>query len=240
MNVSVMQPYFLPYIGYWQLIASADRFVLLDDVNYINRGWVNRNRIWLGGAATWLTVPLSGASQNRKICEIELVEDDTWKLRMRRSVENAYRKAPCWREGNGLLEAILTFPERNLAAFLRHSLAVVASFLGLGTDWASSREFGVISPDDRGADRIRRICRELGASRYTNPIGGTELYAPAVFQADGIELGFLRTDWENLDLASGSPGCDLSILDLLMHNAPDRVREALSACRIVSADPTAS
>lgn len=234
-----MQPYFLPYIGYWQLIAGADRFVLLDDVNYINRGWVNRNRIWLGGAATWLTVPLSGASQNRKICEIDLVADDAWKTKASRLVESAYRGAPCWETGGGLFEDILSFPERNLASFLRHSLAAVASLLGLGTDWLSSRDFGVESPDDRGSGRIRRICRELGATHYTNPIGGTGLYETSAFQSDGVELGFLRTEWEQLDLVSGSTGCDLSILDLLMHNPLERVRQALSACRIVSAEVAA-
>lgn len=234
MNVSVMQPYFLPYIGYWQLIASADRFVLLEDVNYITRGWVNRNRIWLGGSAAWLTVPLSGASQNRKICEIDLVQDDSWKVKLRRSVESAYRDAPFWREGCGLFDHILSSPERNLAAFLRHSLIVVASSLGLRTDWLSSRDFGVRSCEDRGAERIRRMCGELHAKRYTNPIGGTDLYEPSFFQREAIELGFLETDWKNLGLASASPGCDLSILDLLMHNPTERVARALGACRVVS------
>ena len=82
MRIAVMQPYFLPYIGYWQLIRAVDTFVILDDVNYINRGWINRNRISIRGEPCWMTLPLVGASQNKLISEINLLPDDGWKSRL--------------------------------------------------------------------------------------------------------------------------------------------------------------
>ena len=70
MRLGIMQPYFLPYIGYWQLLNAVDTYILYDDVNYINRGWINRNRIMINGAPSYLTIPLNGARQNKKIQEI--------------------------------------------------------------------------------------------------------------------------------------------------------------------------
>ena len=75
MNIAIMQPYFFPYIGYFQLMHRVDKFVVLDDVNYINRGWINRNRLMLNGAAHFFTIPLKSASQNKLICDLELSDD---------------------------------------------------------------------------------------------------------------------------------------------------------------------
>ena len=82
MKVAIMQPYFAPYIGYFQLIAAVDVFVVLDDVNYIKGGWINRNKVLCHGKPTWLTVPLQGASPNKKIFELEIAPDNGWKKKM--------------------------------------------------------------------------------------------------------------------------------------------------------------
>lgn len=74
-----MQPYLLPYLGYYQLMASTDQFVILDDVGFINRGWINRNRIPIAGVSQYITLPLLKASQNREIREIDIAPDDGWK-----------------------------------------------------------------------------------------------------------------------------------------------------------------
>src|SRR5512140_19777 len=103
-SIAIMQPYFLPYIGYFQLMAAVDKFVVFDDVNYINRGWINRNRLLLNGGAHTFTVPLRGASQNKLICDIELAEDDGWRDKLLRTISQSYAKTPCYAEVAPLME----------------------------------------------------------------------------------------------------------------------------------------
>src|SRR4051812_7809722 len=94
MRIAVMQPYFVPYLGYFQLLAAVDKIVLLDDVNFINGGWINRNRIRVNGQPHWLTLPLAQASQNRLINEINIVDDPAWKRKAVRTLELTYQEAP--------------------------------------------------------------------------------------------------------------------------------------------------
>nr|WP_310590339.1 WbqC family protein [Dyadobacter sp. NIV53] len=79
MTIAIMQPYIFPYIGYFQLINAVDKFIIYDDVNFINKGWINRNNILVSGQAHLFTIPLKDASQNKLIHEVELIGGDQWK-----------------------------------------------------------------------------------------------------------------------------------------------------------------
>src|SRR5438128_2733650 len=89
-----MQPYLFPYLGYYQLVSAVDTFIFFDDVNYINKGWINRNRLLHQDKPLTFTAPLANASQNRKINEIELSGFPKWRKQFLRTVEMNYRKAP--------------------------------------------------------------------------------------------------------------------------------------------------
>lgn len=222
-TIAIMQPYFLPYIGYFQLMAAVDRFVVFDDVHYINRGWINRNRLLLNGEAHIFTVPLSGASQNKLICDIELVNDDGWRDRLLRTIRQAYAKAPCYAQVAVLIEGIIRHPVCRLDEFLLHSLREIAGYLELPTEIvASSRSYG--NQELRGQERILDICRQEGAQRYVNAIGGEALYERARFSEQGVELKFLRS--RPLSYAQGGSEFVpwLSVLDVLMFNPQPQVR----------------
>jgi len=228
-----MQPYFLPYIGYFQLIAAVDKFVLLDDVNYINRGWINRNRIAVGGESHWLTVPLNGAGQNRLIKEIEIVSDEAWKLKMRRTVQGEYASAPCFKEVFPLFEETLAKAQGNLSLFLHRSLRIILDYLGLGTPIEPT---SAIYPKHglKGQERILDICMKESASIYINPPGGRGLYDQSLFAARGVQLLFLDPNLEGLHLRhSGLDGPVLSILDVLMLNPPEAVAQSAGAFKLV-------
>lgn len=230
MKVAVMQPYFLPYLGYWQLLGASDRFVLLDDVNYIVRGWMNRNRIWVGGKEHWMTIPLSNASQNRLIPETLIVEGREWKEKLMRTVQGAYAKASHFADGRDLLAEILGTDEKNLAAFLSRSIRIIAERLGL----SASIESASAMPADEGLraeSRILDLCEKTGASTYLNLPGGRDLYQATAFEARGMELRFLRSDWEAMELQSSSGQLTLSLLDLRMHNSTEALQAALKHCR---------
>ncbi len=232
LKIAVMQPYFLPYLGYFQLLAAVDRFVVLDDVNYINRGWINRNRISSPHGTQWLTIPLSKASQNRLIREIEILPDNGWKMNMSRSVTATYSRAPEAAAVLPLFLGWLTGASGNLSTFLYRSLTDVVRFVGLTTELIPT---SAVYPRSglKGSDRILDICRREGATTYVNLPGGRDLYDSDVFSRAGIQLQFLQPQLDFPSLRySGSEGPILSILDLMMLNSSKTLREAVTAFRM--------
>ena len=121
MTIAIMQPYFLPYIGYFQLLNAVDTFVLYDDVSFINRGWVNRNNLLLGGKPYLFTIPLANASQNRLIHEVQISQDTAWGKKTLKTFQQAYQKAPEFQVVFPLLEEI------NFAPFFMVTNVVVKS-----------------------------------------------------------------------------------------------------------------
>ncbi|MCB1230172.1 MAG: WbqC family protein [Verrucomicrobiae bacterium] len=232
-RVAVMQPYFLPYLGYFQLMAAVDRFVILDDVNFIKRGWINRNRILLDGTPHWMTIPLVGASQNRCIHEIEIVPDSPWREKLGAQVSRAYREAPHGEDACELLKILTEIEEPRLSVFLRASLELLRGFLGIQTSMAIASE---VHPREelRGQDRIIDICRRESAGAYLNPPGGEMLYDAPLFHEAGLELAFLRP--RPAEYQQGKIGSefvpDLSILDAIAWIGRDGCHERLSQYRV--------
>ncbi len=218
MKLAIMQPYLFPYLGYWQLLAAVDKLVLLDDVNYINRGWINRNRVAVNGRPAWLTVPLQGASQNRRICDIDIAPDHGWKARMTRMLSESYAHAPESEATLALFEQWLTQANGNLSTALYLNLIKVMAALGITTTIIPSSR---IYPRHglKGQDRILDICKCEDAAIYVNPPGGRDLYDKDIFGKAGIELMFLQPELHKERLRSGThDGTVLSVLDAMMHN----------------------
>ena len=214
MKVAVMQPYFFPYVGYWQLINAADIFVIYDDVNYINKGWINRNRILVNGDAHMITLSLQQSSQNKKINKI-LVDSNKFKLL--KTICNAYKKAPYFNKVYPLIEQLMYDNEQSLSKFLGKAIQTLAKFLDLSTKIVYSSDL----PYDRkekGQDKIIEIAEYLEASTYVNPVGGKALYEITAFERRKIKLEFLECNifyykqFDNLFVPS------LSIIDVMMFN----------------------
>lgn len=227
MKVAIMQPYFLPYIGYFQLLAAVNKFVVLDDVNYINRGWINRNRLLLNGVAYTFTVPLRGASQNRLICEIELDDVQGWREKLLRTIRQAYGKAPCYAQAYPLMKSLINYPSARLDEFLLNSIREVVCYLSLEVEIVSSSRI-YKNAHLKGEERILDICRQEQASIYINPIGGVDLYDRASFSKQDLSLYFLRSHPVSYSQGKGEHVPWLSILDVLMFNEPSAVRRLLA------------
>jgi hypothetical protein len=232
MKLAVMQPYFFPYIGYFQLMAAVDRFVILDDVSYINRGWINRNRLPSDDGPVWLTLPVSGASQNRQIRDLEIAPDDGWKASMMRKVALTYAKAPYADTVLPQFERWVSQAQGNLSAFLCRCLSEVAEYAGIAAQIVPTS--AIYSKGDlKGAERIMDICAQERASVYVNLPGGRELYDPRVFDEAGVKLLFLDTELRALPLEHRGPdGPTLSILDVMMQNPRDAIRSAVHGFRL--------
>lgn len=234
MKIGIMQPYFIPYIGYWQLMNAVDRYVVYDDVNFINRGWINRNRILLGGQARHFNVPLLGASQNKRINEVIVNHDKELAEKNLRTIENAYRKAPYFMEVYPLVQVILNCGKYNLAEYLLHSIQVICRYIGIDTPLILSSS---LSKDcsQKGQDKILAICELLGADEYYNAIGGRSLYFEDDFARKEIILKFLRTDDIIYTQFGNNFEKNLSILDVLMFNSVAEVRDMLGKYKLLSA-----
>jgi WbqC-like protein family len=226
MDVAIMQPYFLPYIGYFQLIAAVDRFVIYDCIEYTKKGWINRNRILRNGEPAMFTVPLQNAPDHLQVRQRSLA-DSFDRAKLRAQFEGAYRKAPEYARVMPLLTEIIMFPTSNLFDYIRYSIAACCGYLGIGTPLMVSSDIES-EPLQRGSARVIGLCKTLNADRYTNPIGGLDLYRQSAFSAQGIDLRFLQS--RPVPYAQfGAPFQPfLSIADVMMFNPVDRVRQMLA------------
>lgn len=225
-KLGIMQPYFMPYIGYWQLMNLVDKYVIYDDVNFINRGWINRNRILLNGEPHYLNIQMIGASQNRLINEISVNNNDKVLKKNLRMVESAYSKAPYFKEAYHIIEKILKCDKSNLAEYIFDSIKVICDYLDIKTELIISSR---IDKDNnlKGQDKIVEICKILNAKEYYNAIGGKELYDYESFKKNGIELKFLKTNDIRYKQFNNEFQSNLSILDVMMFNDKDSIKGLL-------------
>ncbi|WP_394695520.1 WbqC family protein [Pseudoxanthomonas japonensis] len=216
-RLAIMQPYFFPYIGYFQLVAAVDRFVFYDDVAFMKQGWINRNRLLLSGRPSWFTLPVSGASSNRKINELSVQPGDVWRRKMLASVRQSYGRAPYFEQAYGLLAGILLSDECSLSALARRSVVDLSRYMGLETEFVvSSGRYG--NEGMQGAERVLDICRRERATEYHNLPGGKALYSVEQFAAAGVELCFVEPNPMEYMQMEAPFKPFLSMLDVLMFN----------------------
>lgn len=233
MTLGIMQPYFLPYLGYWQLLATVDRFVVYDNIQYTKKGWINRNRFLRDGSDAYLTLPLKKASDYLNVSERELA-DDFDRDKLLRSLAGSYHRAPHFDTVFPVVERIVQAPMMNLFAFLQNSLTEMAGFLEIRTPMVVSSTLD-IDHALHSERKVLALCRAMGADRYLNPIGGQALYSQAAFAAHSIRLEFLRMRPIEYSQGSGAFVPNLSIVDVLMFNSKETVRTMLSEADVIAA-----
>ena len=213
MILGIMQPYFMPYIGYFQLMKAVDKYVVYDDVNYIKGGWVSRNNIIVNGEQKMFTITLKGASSNKLFNEIE-IGDDFHKFE--KTLKLNYSKAIYFDTTMDLLKRIFSYPEKHLE---------------IETEILLSSE---LSKDNslKGKERVFDICHLLQANRYYNAIGGEKLYDKLEFEKHGIHLNFLDTIVKEYRQMSKTFIPNLSIIDVLMNNSKEEIHLLLDSYKL--------
>ena len=220
MKLAIMQPYFFPYAGYYKLVSEVEKFVVLDDVNYINRGWINRNRLFLAGEVRYVTVPLVGASQNLRINDISVQPKEVWHSKLLDSIRQSYSKAPNFINTFELIRHVLAAggPEDKISDVSRRSVVEASKCLGLDTHFIETSSI-YENARLKGPDRIVDICLRASATEYFNLPGGEGLYEKDFFYESGLELKFISPNlvpYSQFD-REFIPG--LSIIDVLMFNS---------------------
>ncbi|KAF5033359.1 WbqC-like protein family protein [anaerobic digester metagenome] len=228
MKIGIMQPYFFPYLGYWQLMNAVDRYVVYDDVNFIKGGRINRNAILLQGQAHNINLILSGASPNKHINEIEVNTSPQIQSKLIRTIEQAYHKSPCFQDVMPMLQSIVMNDEKNLGKYLYHSFRVLGSYLGITTEMLLSSE---LEKDCtlKAYDKVISISKLLGGTEYYNSVNGVPLYAPhrAEFEKAGLRLYFPKMRSISYTQFNNEFVPNLSIIDVMMFNSRDTCQNLL-------------
>ncbi|KZW95457.1 WbqC family protein [Aeromonas veronii] len=221
--IAVMQPYIFPYLGYYQLVNMVDVFILYDDVNFINRGYINRNNILVNGAVQRFTLPVPGSSQNKKICELSF-SPDTKKIL--KAISQAYSKAPFYSDVYPLIEMVLQKEDRRIASVCQVGIKSVFDYLDVDKKIIKSTDLTY----DRGAspaDRLIEMTKLFDDSVYVNSIGGQALYDKGYFYTRGVELKFMKMKSLQYSQAKGEFIPNLSMIDVLMWNSKEKVKQIL-------------
>ena len=232
-RLSIMQPYIFPYIGYFHLIESTEKIVFYDDVNYIKRGWINRNRILINNSDFLFTIPVEKASQNKLINEINPLIDSNFIDKFFAQIETAYKKAPYYYDVVEILKTVFSKHYENIADLAINSIRSVYKYLDKDIQWTKS---SISSPETKGmdkADRLIEITKNLGYQKYINAIGGQELYQKEYFNNKGVKLNFVKSQKIEYKQFNNDFVPWLSIIDILMFNDKNAVREQITAHNIV-------
>jgi WbqC-like protein len=229
MKLAIMQPYFFPYIGYWQLISAVDTFVIFDDVNFIKQGWINRNTIIGNDSNHLISLQLIGASSFKLINEV-IVGNNAQKIL--KTVEQTYKKAPYFEKVYPLIQEVLLNEEKNLAKFLIFSITKLCVYLEIKTNITVSSEL-IKNNDLKGQDKILNICEVLKAKQYINAIGGQELYQKKAFHQQSIELLFIKNKPTAYPQFQSPFIPNLSIIDVMMFNDKEQIKQYLTEFELI-------
>jgi hypothetical protein len=233
MRLAIMQPYFLSYIGYYQLIASVDKFVVYDNIEFTKKGWFNKNRILLNNKEHLFTIPLKHASDFLHVKE-RFLSDDSIKARKKilSQINNSYRKAPFFSDTSVFIEGIFLQNRQNLFDFIYHSINQICDLLQIKTEIIRSSSLN-IDHTLKSEDKVIAINKSLNATTYINAIGGQVLYDKKRFKDESIELVFLKPKLLEYKQFDNTFIPWLSIIDVLMFNSKEQVQDMLHQYNLV-------
>lgn len=221
MKVGIMQPYFFPYIGYYSLIASVDQFILLDDVQFIRHGWIERNRIIKqGGGWLYFSVPLKKHSQKDLIRDICIDNSRDWKSKIIANLR-VYKWAPNYKEVMELVEQCFAAECSGITELNYWILKKTCAYMGIKTPISIFREMNIHIDTPQAADEwALNICKQIPeANEYRNPPGGISFFDREKYKEAGIDLKF--QEMKPIIYPQGRRKefeADLSIIDVLMFN----------------------
>ena len=226
MKLAIMQPYFFPYIGYFQLIYAVDKFVFYDDVNYIKNGWINRNRILINNQPSYFTIQLKGASPFKLINQIEFTDN---RAKLKKTIQIAYRKAPFFNQVFPIIEQCLDYETNSISKLAIKTIEETAKYMNVNTSFEISSYKYADTKELERTERIITLCRINNAQTYINASGGTDLYSKEEFQNKGISLFFIKpqlTEYKQYNTDRFIPG--LSVIDVMMFNSVKEIHKMLN------------
>lgn len=226
-KVAIMQPYFLPYIGYWQLISAVDTFVAYDNIEFTKKGWFNRNRILETDHDRLFTLPIKKGSDYLPVNQRFLSDDSDKEIaRTLRIIQQNYKKASYYENAYPVVEKCFLYPNKNLFEYIFNSIKVMCGYLDIGTNIVVSSEVP-IDHSLKAEKKVMAICKAQAATTYINAIGGRELYDKEEFKANGIDLEFIQPRKVAYEQFIEPFVPWLSIIDIIMFNDTENAKQML-------------
>lgn len=246
MKLGVMQSYFFPYIGYFQLIESVDTFLIYEYVSFRKKSWITRNRLLdkKTGEPFFINIPVKGKSSNKLINEMEIIKESKWKKKLLKDIYFNYKKARFFNEIYPFLEELINFSEYNLHCYNSNSIIKICDLLDIKTKIISKDLSNITLENDIKNqnniekelikyERVLRLCNKYEATSYTNPIGGVELYKRDYFKKNDVDLFFLQTNDFSYKQFGNSFTPYLSIIDQLMHVGVDETKKIIKKYKLI-------
>ena len=228
MRLSVMQPYFFPYLGYFSLIAATDRFVVFDPVQYIRRGWINRNRMLKADfqQTQFINVPIAKHRRDTAIRDVRIATDHNWQAKIVAQLQHYKKRAPFFRDAMTLVEGALEFSTDSMVELNVHCLRATCQLLEMDLHITHYDELPPpTTPASHPGEWALQVSITLGADGYINPVGGKEIFDASQFLAQGVELQFIHNRLTPYSQRNGLFVPGLSILDVLMFNGIENTRK---------------
>lgn len=236
MKLGMNQPYFFPYLGFYQLIHAVDRFIVYDNLNYIQYGWINRNRFLIvGGEPAYFNAITEGGSPSKKIRDIRLSPKTNWRRKLLNTFFLNYKKSPFFAETYDLIETIVRHETESLSELATRSITEVCEHLRITTEIIENPLYEELEKaldtenpaqafpsiklglPERKVFRVIAVCQMTGVREFVNAIGGQALYDKNDFKANGVDLYFLQTHDEPYQQTTEKYYPGLSIVDMLMN-----------------------
>jgi len=228
-KLAIMQPYFMPYIGYFQLIHSVDEFIVYDNIQYTKKGWINRNRILTNERDRLFTLPIKKDSDYLNVVDRKLAE--SWKedrKKLTNLIKASYNKAPYFYDAFPLVSQCLNWADHsNLFNFILNSLTLINNYLDIKTNVVISSAVD-INHNLKSQDKVIALCKARTATHYINAIGGTSLYDKKTFIQNNIELNFIKSNPITYKQSNNKFVPWLSIIDVLMFNSKQQIQQYLN------------
>ena len=256
MKLAIMQPYFLPYIGYFQAIYAVDKYILYSNVNFSKHSWINRNRVLMkNGNTIIVSAPLISQSSNTLIKSIKIFNDVDWNKRLLKTIYFNYKGAIYFEETYSFLENIFENSFEYLYQLNGYLIESICNFIGIDTtieysnlnkyddleemlleidkDNYSQFQYLLKTKPEKKVARILELCKSENATTYINAIGGQDLYSKEEFLKYGIDLNFIKTEEFDYPQFNHNFQPNLSIVDVLMHNWSEGTKKLLDKHTLV-------
>ena len=231
MKLGIMQPYFLPYLGYYSIIKQVDRYIFFDTPQYIYHGWVNRNRILKQGGTEWqyINVPVQKHAREYAIKDVKIDNSQNWQGKLMGQLSHYKKRAPYYTSVTSMLLENLTDTYVTIGDLDISLDMAICKYLGINTHMERFSEMGLSICDVNSPDEwALRICEALGnVDEYWNAPGGAEFFDRNKYERAGIQLRFEKMRLHPYPQLGGSFVPGLSVLDAMMFNAPEKIRSML-------------
>jgi hypothetical protein len=231
---AVMQPYIFPYLGYFSLIEASDSFIFYDDVNYIKKGWVNKNKILINGREHKFSVPVTKSSQNVEIKDTMLFEFERFSHSFLNTIALSYKKSSHYLQGMAYINSVLKQPHKSISELAISSITELYAMLGDTRDFPRSSNFSSHTKSTGQVERLISITQQNGHKHYINAIGGQQIYCKSDFKSLGVDISFLvyePTDYYQPGRNEFMPG--LSIIDVVMNTPLTQLKKLFQSYRLI-------